>query len=60
MSRKKLLLTMTFVTIALLAVYIWSPWDSSRYHGDGKFSDNGFFSYPRHLVTFSDIRLIGT
>jgi hypothetical protein len=58
MSSKKILLTMILATAALLLVlYIWSPWDSFRYHGDGKFSDQGFFSYPRHIVTFSDIPL---
>jgi len=56
-SRKKLILAITFVSIALLILYVWSPWDALRYHGDGKFSDRGFFSYPRYLVTFSDISL---
>jgi hypothetical protein len=57
MSRKKLLLTIVLIIITALVLYAWSPWDSFRYHGDGKFSDRGFFSYPRHIVTFSDIPL---
>ena len=56
-SRQKLFLTIAFVIIALLSLGAWSPWDSLRYHGDGQFSDRGFFSYPRYLVTFSDIQL---
>jgi hypothetical protein len=56
-SRKKLLLTITFVIIALVTLNAWSPWDSLRYHGDGQFCDRGFFSYPRYLVTFPDIQL---
>jgi hypothetical protein len=56
-SRKRLSLTIIVVVIALLFLSAWSPWDSLRYHGDGQFSDRGFFSYPRYLVTFSDITL---
>ncbi len=28
-----------------------------RYHGDGKFTVQGVFSYPRYGVTFADIPL---
>jgi hypothetical protein len=56
-SRKKLFLTATIVILALSAIGAWSPWNSHRYHGDGQFSDRGFFSYPRYVVTFSDIQL---
>jgi hypothetical protein len=59
-SRKKLLLTVAIAALALLALGAWSPWVPLRYHGDGKFSDRGFFSYPRYLVTFSDIQLSQT
>ena len=59
-SRKKLLLTVFIAVLALLALGAWSPWVSLRYHGDGKFSDRGFFSYPRYFVTFSDIQLSQT
>src|SRR6266853_6879919 len=59
-SRRKILLTISFIVIALLILGAWSPWDSLRYRGDGKFSDRGFFSYPRYLVTFSDIQLSQT
>ena len=57
MSRKKLILTVTLSVLALLILSAWSPWNSFRYHGDGKFSDGGFFSYPRYVVTFADIPL---
>jgi hypothetical protein len=57
MSRKKLVLTLTGSVIALLILYAWSPWDSPRYHGDGTFSERGFFSNPRYVATFSDISL---
>ena len=59
-SRKKLLLTIVIAVLALLALGAWSPWVSLRYYGDGKFSDRGFFSYPRYFVTFSDIQLSQT
>jgi hypothetical protein len=60
-SRKKgLLLTIIVIGTAFLILFAWSPWNSLRYHGDGKFSDRGFFSYPRYLVTFSDIQLSQT
>jgi hypothetical protein len=59
-SRKKLLLTVVIAILVLLALDAWSPWVSLRYHGDGKFADRGFFSYPRYLVTFSDIQLSQT
>jgi hypothetical protein len=59
-SRKKLLLTVVIVALALLALGAWSPWVPLRYQGDGKLSDRGFFSYPRYLVTFSDIQLSQT
>jgi hypothetical protein len=58
MSRKKLIL---IVTLSVIAPPILSAWsDSFRYHGDGKFSDKGFFSYPRHVVTFPDMPLKST
>jgi hypothetical protein len=60
MSRKKLILTVTLGVLALLIFSMWSPWNSFRYHGDGKFSDGGFFSYPRYVVTFADIPLYET
>ncbi len=60
MSRKKLILTVTLGILALLILSVWSPWNSFRYHGDGKFSDGGFFSYPRYVVTFADIPLYET
>lgn len=60
MWRKKLFLIIALVIVALLTLGAWSPWVSLRYHGDGQFSDRGFFSYPRYLVTFSDIQLSQT
>ncbi len=59
-SRKKLPLTVAIAALAMLALGAWSPWVPLRYHGDGKFSDRGLFSYPRYLVTFSDIQLSQT
>src|SRR5258708_32275365 len=56
-SRRKILLTISFIVIALLILGAWSPWNSHRYRGDGEFSDRGFFSYSRYLVTFADIQL---
>jgi len=58
--RKKRFLTIVSVIVALLIVGAWSPWVSLRYHGDGQFSDRGFFNYPRYLVTFSDVQLSQT
>jgi hypothetical protein len=46
-----------FATVALLAFVAWSPWASFRYHGDGQFSDRGFFRYPRYIVSFSGLPL---
>jgi len=57
MSRKKLILIVPLSVIAPLILSAWSPWDSFRYHGDGKFSDKGFFSYQRYVVTFPDMPL---
>lgn len=59
-SRKKLLLTIVIAVLALLGLGAWSPWVSLRYHGDGKFSDTGFFNYPRYFVIFSDVQLSQT
>jgi hypothetical protein len=52
MSRKKLLFTITFGAIGALVLIAWSPWSTLRYGGDGSFSDHGFFSYPRYVLTF--------
>lgn len=57
MSRKKLLLTALVGIVVLLWVLAWSPWDVWRYRGDAKFSDGGFFAYPRYVLTFPDIPL---
>ncbi len=57
MSRKQRLLKITFVAVALLLLWVWKPWASLRFRGDGRFSDAGFFSYPRYQITFSDIPL---
>jgi hypothetical protein len=64
MSRKKLISTATLSVLALLILSAWSPWWSPwnlfRYHGDGKFSDGGFFRRPRYVVKFTDIPLYET
>jgi hypothetical protein len=57
MSRKKLFSAVTLSVLALLILGVWSPWDSFRYRGDGKFSSRGFFSNPRYVATFADISL---
>jgi len=57
MSRKKLLLITAFAIVAFLGVLAWSPWNAWRYRGDGRFSDGGFFPYPRYVVTFPDMPL---
>jgi hypothetical protein len=59
-SRKNLILTLTFGVVALLVVIAWSPWNALRYRGDGRFSDNGFFSYPRYVLTFPEMPLYET
>ena len=38
-------------------VWMWTPWAKYRYHGDGTFTDAGFFGYPRYRVHFSSITL---
>jgi hypothetical protein len=43
--------------IIVLALWAWIPWAKYRYHGDGTFTDSGFFSYPRYEVRFASIPL---
>jgi hypothetical protein len=57
MSRKKLILLVSCAVVSFLGLLAWSPWNARRYRGDGKFSDGGFFSYPRYVVTFPDMPL---
>jgi hypothetical protein len=54
---KKLLLTVMSFAVALLILWVWNPWASLRFHGDGNLSDAGFFSYPRYQISFSEIPL---
>lgn len=56
-SRKRLVLTVMLGVIGALALIAWSPWSGLRFRGDGRFSDGGFFSYPRYVLTFPDIPL---
>lgn len=56
-SWKRPLLAVTVGVVALLILSVWSPWVALRYRGDGKFSAGKFFSYPRYVVTFSDMPL---
>ncbi len=56
-SRKRLVLTVTLGVIGALALIAWSPWSGLRFRGDGRFSDGGFFSYPRYVLTFPDMPL---
>jgi len=56
-SRKNFLLTASVGIFVLLCLIVWSPWNVWRYRGDAKFSDGGFFSYPRYVLTFPDIPL---
>jgi hypothetical protein len=56
-SRKKLLLVTLLSIAVFLCLIAWSPWNARRYKGDGKFSDGGFFSYPRYVVRFPDMPL---
>jgi hypothetical protein len=56
-SRKKLFLTLTLGVVALLILGAWSPWNALRYRGEGKFSDRGFFAYPRYVITFPEMPL---
>jgi len=57
MSRKILFLTGSIGAVAAIVLWAWSPWVPLRYHGDGKFADQGFFNYPRYGVTFADVPL---
>lgn len=57
MSRKKLLLAASVGVVVLLYLAAWSPWNVWRYRGDAKFSDGGFFAYPRYVLTFPDVPL---
>ena len=57
MPRKKLALTVTLGVVGALALIAWSPWSGLHFIGDGKFSDGGFFSYPRYVLTFSEMPL---
>jgi hypothetical protein len=56
-SRKKLVLAVTVGVIGLLVLIAWSPWSAPRFSGDGRLSDNGFFSYPRYVLTLPDMPL---
>jgi hypothetical protein len=56
-SRKKLIFTVISSVFALMILAAWSPWNKYRYHGDGKFSDGGFFGHPRFVVSFPDLSL---
>jgi len=56
-SAKKLFLAAVVGIVAFLILFAWSPWNAWRYRGDGKFSDRGFFAYPRYVVTFADMSL---
>jgi len=47
----------TLGVIGALAIIGWSPWSGLRFRGDGTFSDGGFFSYPRYVLTFPDMPL---
>lgn len=60
MSRKRIVLTVTLGVIGALALFAWSPWSSLRFRGDGRFSDRGFFSYPRYVLTFPEMPLYET
>lgn len=57
MSARKAFLTATLGIVAFLILFAWSPWNAWRYRGDGRFSDRGFFAYPRYVVTLVDIPL---
>lgn len=57
MSIKKLLLAGLIGIGIILCLIAWSPWNSWRYRGDAKFSDGGFFAYPRYVLTFSEMPL---
>jgi hypothetical protein len=59
-SRKKLLLTASVGIVVVLCLIAWSPWNVWRYRGDAKFSDGGFFAYPRYVLTFPDMPLYET
>jgi hypothetical protein len=39
MSRKRLIFTVISSVFALVILMAWSPWNTFRYHGDGKVSD---------------------
>ena len=60
MSIKKLLLTASIGIVVVLCLIAWSPWNVWRYRGDAKFSDGGFFAYPRYILTFPDMPLYET
>lgn len=55
MSRKKLVLTVALGVVGALALLAWSPWSRVHFIGDGRFSDGGFFSYPRYVLTLPDM-----
>lgn len=58
MRRKKFVVTAVIGAFALLILCAWkNPLAWWRYHGDGKLSDSGFFSYPRYQIAFPDVPL---
>jgi DNA-binding transcriptional regulator of glucitol operon len=45
------------IAFIILFLWTWAPWAKYRYHGDGTFTDSGFFGYPRYQVRFTKVSL---
>jgi hypothetical protein len=57
LTKRRRWLALGVTLFVFLSVWMWSPWAKYRYHGDGTFTDSGFFSYPRYHARFSSITL---
>ncbi len=57
MSKGRKYLLAVIATLSLLILILWNPWSALLYHGDGTFTDDGLFLYPRYWIRFPDVPL---
>ena len=57
LTRRRRWLALGWTGFIFLFLWLWAPWAKYRYHGDGTFTDSGFFGYPRYRVHFASVSL---